>query len=169
MTRVYIALGANLANPEAQLDAACQALASLSDSDVKVSRYYRSRPMGEVVQPDFVNAIACFHTSLSAIDLLNALQKIEHDQGRVRLEHWGPRTLDLDIILYGNEQLSLPRLTVPHIGMTQRSFVLVPLFELAPTLILPCGTPLKRYITSAIQEELSVIEVPTTVTSCLAQ
>ncbi|WP_299004881.1 2-amino-4-hydroxy-6-hydroxymethyldihydropteridine diphosphokinase [uncultured Shewanella sp.] len=160
MTLVYVALGANLADPKAQLDTACQALSLLSESDFNVSSYYRSKPMGEVVQPDFVNAVACFHTHLSPIALLDALQAIEHNQGRVRLQHWGPRTLDLDIILYGDEQISSPRLTIPHIGMTLRSFVLIPLFELAPTLILPCGTPLKRFITSAIEQELSVIEMP---------
>lgn len=160
MTLVYVALGANLADPKAQLDTACQALSRLSDSNFRVSRYYRSQPMGEVVQPDFVNAVACFHTQLSAIALLDALQSIEHNQGRVRLEHWGPRTLDLDIILYGDEHISSSRLTIPHKGMTERSFVLIPLFELTPTLILPCGTPLKRFITPAIEQELSVIEVP---------
>ncbi|WP_298773808.1 2-amino-4-hydroxy-6-hydroxymethyldihydropteridine diphosphokinase [uncultured Shewanella sp.] len=169
MTLVYVALGANLAEPKSQLDSACQALSRLSDSDFKVSRYYRSKPMGDVVQPDFVNAVAGFHTHLSAIALLDALQRIEHNQGRVRREHWGPRTLDLDIILYGAEHISTSRLTVPHMGMTQRSFVLVPLFELAPTLILPCGTPLKRYITPALQQELSVIEAPTHASYALAQ
>lgn len=160
MTCVYVALGANLADPVTQLDNACNALSLLSESDITVSSYYGSRPMGEVVQPNYVNAVACVETSLSAIDLLDALQQIEHSQGRVRLERWGARTLDLDIILYGNEQVFTPRLTIPHIGMTQRSFVLVPLFELAPTLVLPCGNPLSGFVTSALQAELSVISTP---------
>lgn len=160
MTLVYVALGANLTEPETQLNNACKALSLLAESDIKVSAYYRSRPMGDIAQPDFINAVACFHTSLSAIALLDALQAIEHRQGRVRLEHWGPRTLDLDIILYGDEQISTPRLTVPHVGMTQRSFVLIPLFELAPERILPCGVALSDYITKALQHELSVIETP---------
>ncbi|MCL1122992.1 2-amino-4-hydroxy-6-hydroxymethyldihydropteridine diphosphokinase [Shewanella surugensis] len=158
MTLVYVALGANLADPITQLDNACNALSLLTESDVQVSSYYRSRPMGEVVQPDFINAVACFNTSLSAIALLDALQHIENSQDRVRLERWGPRTLDLDIILYGNEQFATPRLTIPHIGMTLRSFVLIPLFELAPELILPNGSPLSGYVTQALQDELSVIE-----------
>ncbi|MDD8059737.1 MULTISPECIES: 2-amino-4-hydroxy-6-hydroxymethyldihydropteridine diphosphokinase [Shewanella] len=153
--QVYVALGANLANPTQQLDDAVNALTSLAEnSSLIVSSYYGSAPMGDVVQPDYVNAVAGFMTSLSPIDLLDALQHIEQQQGRVRLQHWGPRTLDLDLLLYGQQQISLPRLTVPHYGMKQRSFVLIPLADIAPTLTLPCNTSLESLISVTMRDEL---------------
>ncbi|MEX1056767.1 MAG: 2-amino-4-hydroxy-6-hydroxymethyldihydropteridine diphosphokinase, partial [Natronospirillum sp.] len=92
--------------------------------------------IGPEDQPDFVNAVAEISTSLSPTDLLSALQKMEHQQGRVRTEHWGPRTLDLDILLYGDQTIALPDLTVPHPEMLKRAFVLTPLLDLAPDLLL---------------------------------
>ncbi len=167
MTQVFVALGANLIDPESQLDNACKALSELvtqsSDTDkqlretVKVSPYYRSAPMGDVIQPDYVNAVVCFDTSLSPIELLDALQKIENEQGRVRLERWGPRTLDLDLLLFGQQIIDTPRLTVPHYGMKSRSFVLIPLANLAPDLTLPCGTKLQTLINAELAAELEQI------------
>ncbi|WOT05647.1 2-amino-4-hydroxy-6-hydroxymethyldihydropteridine diphosphokinase [Shewanella youngdeokensis] len=155
MIQVYVALGANLSEPVEQLNNACQALLSLaSNHSFRVSPYYRSAPMGDVEQPDYVNAVASFSTSLSPIALLDALQEIENNQGRLRTLRWGPRTLDLDLLLYGNEVINLPRLTVPHYGMQQRSFVLVPLFDLAPELILPDATPLRSLVTDALVAQL---------------
>ncbi|MGX9461222.1 2-amino-4-hydroxy-6-hydroxymethyldihydropteridine diphosphokinase [Shewanella sp. A14] len=154
-TQVYVALGANLANPTQQLDDAINALNPLSiENSLCVSSYYRSKPMGDVVQPDYVNAVAGFKTTLQPIELLDRLQTIEQQQGRVRLQHWGPRTLDLDILLYGQQHITLPRLIVPHYGMKQRSFVLVPLAEIAPSLTLPCNTNLKSLISVAMRDEL---------------
>lgn len=153
--QVYVALGANLANPTLQLDDAVSALGALAIGDsLRVSGYYASKPMGEVLQPDYVNAVAGFETALTPIELLDALQGIEQQQGRVRLQHWGPRTLDLDILLYGQQQISLPRLTVPHYGMKQRSFVLIPLADIAPTLTLPCNTSLESLISVTMRDEL---------------
>ncbi|BAJ03594.1 2-amino-4-hydroxy-6-hydroxymethyldihydropteridine diphosphokinase [Shewanella violacea] len=161
MAKVYLALGANLTDPVSQLDSACKALTELAGSSIKpsltISSYYRSAPMGDVVQPDYVNAVACFHTRLDPIELLDALQKIENEQGRVRLERWGPRTLDLDILLYDDQTIETPRLTVPHYGMKQRSFVLIPLAEIAPNLTLPCGTELNRLINEDLVAELEQI------------
>ncbi|QYJ85638.1 2-amino-4-hydroxy-6-hydroxymethyldihydropteridine diphosphokinase [Shewanella mesophila] len=155
MTQVYIALGANLESPRQQLDEAVIALSALAeDAEVQVSPYYRSAPMGDVEQPDYINAVACLTTQLAPIELLDALQTIELQQGRVRNVRWGARTLDLDLLLYGDEQLSLPRLTVPHYGMKQRSFVLVPLSDLAPQLILPCGTPISALIDDNLRAEV---------------
>jgi len=155
MPHIYVALGANLDEPIAQLNNACQALLSIADTNTfTVSPYYRSAPMGDVEQPDYVNAVASFYTELAPIALLDALQKIENEQGRRRTLRWGPRTLDLDLLLYGNEHITLPRLTVPHYGMQQRSFVLIPLFDLAPTLILPDNTPLAHLITDSLANEL---------------
>ncbi|MCG9695684.1 2-amino-4-hydroxy-6-hydroxymethyldihydropteridine diphosphokinase [Shewanella sp. Isolate11] len=147
MAKVYIALGANLSSPVAQLNDAVIALSQLADDkQVTVSPYYRSAPMGDVEQPDYVNAVASFRTQLNPIALLDALQAIEQQQGRVREVRWGARTLDLDILLYDQQQINLPRLTVPHYGMKQRSFVLVPLQDIAPELVLPCGTSLVSLI-----------------------
>ena len=155
MTRVFIALGANLDSPEQQLNSACRALFALAKPNTfEVSSYYRSAPMGEVEQPDYVNAVATLETDLEPLALLDELQRIELEQGRQRLVRWGPRTLDLDLLLYGNDTIEIPRLTVPHYGMKERSFVLIPLAELAPELILPCGTPLQQLLTPALQSEL---------------
>ncbi|BBN82734.1 2-amino-4-hydroxy-6-hydroxymethyldihydropteridine diphosphokinase [Pseudoalteromonas sp. A25] len=144
MTKVYIGLGANLNEPIAQLERAIDALKSLSDSHfVGCSRFYGSRPMGPQDQPDYVNAVACIETSLTAETLLDALQKIELEQGRIRKnERWGPRTLDLDILLFGELQINTERLTVPHYGLCQREFVVYPLLEIAPHLELPSGDKL---------------------------
>ena len=164
MAKVFVALGANLTDPITQLDNACGALAELAKIDpvdglssLKVSPYYRSAPMGEVEQPNYVNAVVSFDTELTPIALLDALQYIENEQGRLRLERWGPRTLDLDILLYDNQVINTPRLTVPHYGMKQRSFVLIPLADLAPRLILPCTTPLYRLINTELATELEQI------------
>lgn len=140
--RCYIGLGANLEQPVKQLQHAVLALRQLPDcSVVAVSAFYGSKPMGPQDQPDYVNAVAALDTELSATALLDALQHIELSQGRQRkADRWGPRTLDLDILLYGNEQINTERLTVPHYGMRQREFVLYPLFEIAPDLALPDGT-----------------------------
>ena len=157
MIQVYVALGANLSEPIEQLNNACQALLSIAaENSLTVSPYYCSVPMGDVEQPDYVNAVAGFKTELTPIALLDALQKIENEQGRLRTVRWGPRTLDLDLLLYGNEQIKLPRLIVPHYGMKQRSFVLVPLFDLTPTLVLPDEVPLSSLITDALVAELQL-------------
>ncbi|MBR9727723.1 2-amino-4-hydroxy-6-hydroxymethyldihydropteridine diphosphokinase [Shewanella intestini] len=155
MTVVFVALGANLAQPVVQLNQAVNALAALSlDGQVNVSSYYRSVPMGDVEQPDYVNAVASFNTPLAPIALLDALQAIELNQGRERLVRWGPRTLDLDILLYGQHCINEPRLTVPHYGMKQRSFVLIPLEEISPSLVLPCATPINKLISQTMRDEL---------------
>lgn len=155
MTRVFVALGANLAEPESQLNRACEALLSLAaPGSFRVSPYYASKPMGEVVQPDYVNAVACLDTELAPLALLDALQAIEAEQGRERLVRWGARTLDLDLLLYGNEVMHSERLTLPHYGMKERSFVLVPLADLEPELILPCGASVSSLIPASMRDEL---------------
>jgi len=131
MDKVFIGLGSNLDEPLAQLKKALAALKKMNDSQlINVSHFYRSLPMGPQDQPDYINAVAELKTKLSAEQLLGALQKIENEQGRVRQQRWGPRTLDLDILLYGNEVINTERLTVPHYGMKERNFVLYPLSEL---------------------------------------
>lgn len=147
-TLVYIGLGANLAQPVQQLERAVLALHNLKDTQVvEVSGFYGSKPMGPQDQPDYVNAVAALSTGLSAAELLTELQQIELDQGRQRKdERWGPRTLDLDILLFGDQVIQTECLTVPHYGMKVREFVLYPLAELDSELILPDGSKLSELL-----------------------
>ncbi len=143
--RAYIGLGSNLDSPLRQVKQAIAELAQLSRSRLcAVSRLYRSRPMGPADQPDYINAVAAVDTRLEPLELLDALQAIEQVHRRVRKDHWGPRTLDLDLLLYGECVIEEPRLIVPHYGMQERSFVLRPLQDIAPALVLPDGTALQR-------------------------
>lgn len=148
MIEVYIGLGSNLAQPEKQIQAACSSLAALSGCRfVKCSSLYRSQPMGPQDQPDYVNAVALIETILLPEALLQKTQLIENQQGRVRnANRWGPRTLDLDILLYGNKFVDSEHLRIPHSGMKQREFVLYPLFEIAADLVLPCGETLSELV-----------------------
>ena len=148
MERVYIGLGSNLATPLAQLRSALAALAALPQTQlVAQSSFYASDPLGPADQPRYVNAVAALDTELSPLALLDALQTIELEQGRTRkAERWGPRTLDLDILLFGERQLDEPRLTVPHYHMHARAFVLYPLAEIAPDLQLPDGRALTELL-----------------------
>lgn len=148
MSRVFVALGANLGSPLAQVRAAQSALAGLAEpGSLRHSPLYQSRPMGPVDQPAYINGVSEFHTSLSPHALLDALQVIEREQGRERKdERWGPRTLDLDILLYDELVLADERLVLPHYGMKDREFVLYPLADLAPELVLPCGTALSQLL-----------------------
>lgn len=139
-TRVYIGLGSNLQSPAAQLTHACQALKLLAPAgDFVCSPFYQSRAVGPA-QPDYINACASFTTELAPLDLLDALQAIEAKQGRTRSLHWGPRTLDLDLLLYGSLCLHSERLKLPHPFLQERNFVVIPLFDLNPDLVLPCST-----------------------------
>ena len=144
MTLVYIALGSNLASPLTQVNAAIAALGAIPDSRiVAVSGFYRTPPLGPQDQPDYLNAAVALETTLAPEPLLDHTQRIELDQGRVRkAERWGPRTLDLDIMLFGEETITTPRLTVPHYDMKNRGFMLWPLFEIAPALRFPDGETL---------------------------
>ena len=140
MERIYIGMGSNLAAPQQQLRNAIEALAQLPNTTlVGVSAFYQSDSLLPG-QPRYTNAVAELDSTLTPLDLLDALQAIENDQGRERLERWGPRTLDLDILLFGDRLIDEPRLQVPHYQMHLRAFVLYPLAELAPaTLQLPDG------------------------------
>ena len=148
MRRVYIGLGSNLAEPVQQLGAALAALDRLPDCRLAaVSSLYASDPLGPPDQPRYVNAVAALDCALAPLQLLDALQGIEREQGRVRkAERWGPRTLALDILLFGDLQLDEERLSVPHYHMHARAFVLYPLAEIAPDLWLPDGRPLQALL-----------------------
>jgi 2-amino-4-hydroxy-6-hydroxymethyldihydropteridine diphosphokinase len=134
----YIALGANLDNPAAQVMAGFAALAALPRTDlVMQSSLYRTAPVGYADQPDFINAVAEVETVLSPRELLNALLAIEEEHGRVREFPDAPRTLDLDVLLFGDLQMREDGLTIPHPRMHERAFVLVPLAEIAPLCEIP--------------------------------
>ena len=138
MPRAFVALGANLVEPQAQVRAALAELARLPQSTlVAASSLYRTAPVGLAGQPDFINAVAALDTSLSPDDLLEALFAIERSFGRVRKEKNGPRTLDLDLLLYDNQIIDTPHLHLPHPRLHLRAFVVVPLAEIAPDCRLP--------------------------------
>ena len=144
-TRCYIGLGSNLGNGQQTLNSALQHLTEHSAIELRQhSRFYSSKPHGPQNQPDYVNAVACVTTELPATHLLHTLFVIEQAHGRQRDgTHWGPRTLDLDLLLYGDSIIDEPDLKVPHPHLCERSFVVWPLAELAPDLILPSGKTLQ--------------------------
>ena len=149
MFEVYIGLGSNLMNPEEQIRQARIAISKQADIiEIDFSSLYASSPMGPQDQPDYVNAVMRIKTGLSAIELLRVLQEIENNQGRVRKgEHWGARTLDLDLLLYADQQVDTPDLIVPHTGLSERAFVLYPLQEIAPdNLFVPGRGALKQLV-----------------------
>ncbi|MBV0934211.1 2-amino-4-hydroxy-6-hydroxymethyldihydropteridine diphosphokinase [Marinobacterium weihaiense] len=147
MTRVYIGLGSNLEDPRQQVSDALLELDDIPASRVVArSSLYRSDPVGPPGQPDYVNAVAALETELAPETLLDALQAIEQAHQRVRKIHWGPRTLDLDILLYGDHIIDSERLIIPHAWMLERNFVLWPLAEIAPDLHLPDGSELRRHL-----------------------
>lgn len=145
---VYIGLGSNLGDSGALLEAACSEMAELDQTRVLArSSVYGSSPMGPQDQPDYLNAVCLLETSLEPLTLLHQLQRIEKEHGRERkAERWGPRTLDLDILLYGNVEMNTEELTLPHYGMAEREFVMVPLFEIAPSMIMPDGNPIALWV-----------------------
>ncbi len=143
MINSYIGLGSNLGNPIQQVQSALQQLAVIPDSKlISHSRLYGSAPLGGLEQPDYVNAVACLATNLEPVQLLRALQAIELAQGRQRgKQRWQSRTLDLDLLLYGDRTLQTAELTIPHYAIAERSFVILPLIEIAPDILIPGHGP----------------------------
>jgi 2-amino-4-hydroxy-6-hydroxymethyldihydropteridine diphosphokinase len=126
----YVALGSNIDNRETYLKRAIAALYHHPEIDVRAcSSIYETEPVGYVEQAPFLNMVIALETRLSPLDLLNAMQDIEHQLGRTRDIHWGPRTIDLDMLLYGTEQMASEHLTIPHPRMSERAFVVIPLDE----------------------------------------
>ena len=160
MHTCFIGVGSNLGDPVVQAKQAIAALSELANTQlIDVSSLYASKPMGPSDQPDYVNAVAKLTTTLTPLELLDALQYIELHQGRVRKdERWGPRTLDLDILLIDDLAIDHPRLTVPHYGMREREFVLYPLFEISPNLMLSDGVALSQLIQSCPRNGLETID-----------
>ncbi len=141
MEQVYIAVGSNLGEPLLQAKQAIAALDAIPSSRVAAtSSLYRTKPLGPQDQPDYLNLAVLLETELEPEVLLDYTQKIELELGRMRkAERWGPRTLDLDIMLFGNRTIQTPRLTVPHYGLKEREFMLYPLNDIAPNLVFPDG------------------------------
>lgn len=157
----YIGLGSNLGESAGTLEQALQQLAAHPDITLlRQSGFYRSKPHGPQDQPDYVNAVAAIRTQLSAHDLLQALFSVEQAHGRERLIRWGARTLDLDLLLYGDALIDTPELTVPHPRLGERSFVIWPLAELAPDLILPDGRVLAELQQALPGDDLWLIAKP---------
>lgn len=151
MTHTYIGLGSNLNNPVKQIQSAIVALKKISHTQcLRISSLYQNPPLKRDEQPDYVNAVAELKTELSAETLLTYLQEIESNQGRIRIEQqWGEsRTVDLDILLFGNHLIKQKNLTIPHRELHTRNFFLYPLFEIAPELVLPSGILLKKLIST---------------------
>lgn len=156
----YVALGSNLSDPVQQVRIALTELAGLPDSRlVAASRLYRTAPVGPAGQPDYVNAVACLETRLEPGQLLVELQAIELAHGRRRDgTRWGPRTLDLDILLYGETLIDEPGLRIPHPEMSVRAFVLIPLAEVAPPdLVLPDGRHLTELLAQCGREGIELL------------
>lgn len=138
MNNIFIGLGSNLSDPIQQVLMAMGALKKIPNTSVlRASSLYASSPMGPQDQPDYVNAVVELASELSAHKLLDQLQSIEQQQGRVRLRHWGERILDLDMLIFGGDIIEDQRLNIPHIAIAERAFVLYPLAEIAPDLVIP--------------------------------
>ena len=158
----YIGLGSNLADPPTQVRTAIDALAALTGCTLcRCSSFYATAPLGPMPQPEYVNAVVSLTTRLSPLELLAALQGIERDHGRVRDgNRWGPRTLDLDLLMYGGLQIRCPELVLPHPEIANRAFVLVPLAEIAPSDLLVPGLGQLANLLSALGELDGVLRIP---------
>lgn len=158
LVQCFIALGSNLDDPVAHVCRAFYELAELPQSRLlQRSSLYRSAPMGPQDQPDYINAVAELETRLPALDLLHQLQYIEKAHQRVRERHWGPRTLDLDILLYGELKQQNEELCLPHPGLLSRNFVLYPLAEIAAELVLD-GVPITERLATCPMTGLEPLE-----------
>ena len=158
--RAFVALGSNLGEPQATVRAALAALESLPRSTlVAASSLYLSAPVGLRNQPDFINAAAALDTQLAADTLLEELFAIEARFGRKREFHHAPRTLDLDLLLYGTETRGTPRLMLPHPRMHERAFVLLPLLELAPDIVIPGRGPARDLMAACREQKLAKLAI----------
>lgn len=158
--KAFVALGSNQENPVNQLITAFDEISKLTKTTlIAKSHLYQSLPMGPQDQPNFINAIVLIETELQPHELLTELQSLEQKHHRVRKIHWGPRTLDLDIIFYDNEKINTDRLTVPHPGFAVRSFVLKPMQDIAPDFITPCGKSINEHCSELDMSDLKIIDI----------
>lgn len=158
MNCAYIGIGSNLDSPQTHVRQALEDLKNMTDSQLRsCSPLYRSTALGPE-QPDYINAVVCIDTVLPAQGLLLELQAIEARHGRQRTVRWGPRTLDLDILLYADEIINSANLIIPHSQLQKRNFVLYPLYDLAPKLTLPCGTSIGTLLEQCSNAGLSKLQ-----------
>ncbi len=151
--KVYLGLGSNLNSPPRQIKTALKAIAKLPGTQlVGCAPWYQSIAIGPGSQPRYINTVVAIDTVLKPRALLQALQQIERQQGRKRIVRWGPRTLDIDILLYAKQALKTQHLTIPHPRLGERNFVLYPLADIAPDLSLPDGTSLARLLANCSPE-----------------
>lgn len=161
MAAVYVGIGSNLAKPIAQVEQAFAELANISQTALQArSPLYRSAPLGPPDQPDFINAVVLLDSTLTPDDLLQALQAIERTHGRIRSQRWGPRTLDLDLLLYDQLQSDDPKLTLPHPGLHERLFVLQPLLDIAPGLVIPSLGSMRDLLTNCPPLAIEAVKPP---------
>jgi 2-amino-4-hydroxy-6-hydroxymethyldihydropteridine diphosphokinase len=157
--RVFIGLGSNLENPLEQIKTAIKDMKAMIDTElVACSSLYKSPPMGPQDQPDYINAAIELETTLTPHSLLDELQKIEQQHGRVRKRHWGERTLDLDVLVYGEQVIKDERLTVPHPGIAERAFVVYPLAELDSNLVIPGFGNIAQLVEACPRDGLQQVE-----------
>jgi len=162
-TIAYIGIGANLGDPIKQMNVALDRIRKNPDFQLlKQSHWYRAAPWGVTDQPDFINGVIVVKTSLSAFELLEYLQALEREQGRTRegATHWGPRVIDLDILLYGKAVIQTERLSIPHPYLKERAFVLYPLVEVDKDLVLPTGESIEKLKLQCVTQEITLLEYP---------
>ena len=158
-TEIYIGLGSNLDHPAQQITNALRALAELPETTLlKAAPWYQSRAIGPGIQADYINTVAALSTELAPLQLLNELQGIEKAQGRKPTRRWGPRCIDLDILLFGQQQISEPTLSIPHPRLGERNFVIYPLADIAPDLVLPDATPLQQLLANSCAKGIVRLE-----------
>lgn len=157
MSLAYVGLGSNLQQPLHQITQALQELDQIPETRLlKSSRMYQSQAIGPE-QPDFINAAVSLETGLDPFSLLDELQKIEQTHQRRREQHWGPRTLDLDLLLFGQQQIQSTRLIIPHPYLTERAFVLLPLIDLDANLRLPDGSLVQSWLINCQSQKIQVL------------
>ena len=159
METVYVGLGSNLSDPVQQVTRGCAEIAALNQVQlIKTSSLYHSPPMGPTDQPDYINAVAEIATSLTPEELLVELQAIENKHGRVRTaQRWSARALDLDILLFGDKVINSEALVIPHLGLYERAFVLYPLLEIAPELVVPGHGSISKLVQNCERGSLKML------------
>ncbi len=160
MITAYLALGSNLNHPEKQILKAIDHIKCIKDSRLTgQSSLYQSKPLDNSLQNDYINAAVRIETKLSPQKLFQACQLIENKLGKLKLYHWGPRSIDIDIILYDHYELETHELTIPHPGLTERDFVIKPLLDIDSEITLPNGKKLSGYLDTCKNNELKCIEL----------
>lgn len=159
MTIVYIGLGSNMRSPRQQIKSAIKSIGKIASTRVlKASSLYKSKPVGPQNQNDYINAVVKVETELMPLELLDCMQNIENQYGRIREERWGPRILDLDILMFGKEIIQDHKLTIPHSEIENRSFVLVPLAEIDSNCLIPGKGLISDLLAVIDQEDLELLQ-----------